>query len=422
MNLQKALVKEVLEQPEWNRALAEHAEALERDPKDFRAWEAIGDLYVEAGKEDQALMVYEELLSGLEEEGRHLEALVVAQKMWRAKAQKVGLLKRIGELYLRQGLQAGGVQYLWRYAQEKQKRRQLEPFLRTCDQIVQTAESEEIRKQVDSLKRTLEELKVSHGFGEARPLPAPAPETAVKIRELHTMGAEHFRKGFWDTARKTYGKILTLYPQDLEALKMRLEIGLRTKDDQEISTAALRFSDVLQSLGRGSDAEETLRKILDKYPRLKEVRRRLEGFQRVDPEEAFTGLSHGIAMLGHLVDALPCASGSGYLDLGVFYRQAGLGEAAREEFERALGDSQTTRRAREELSLLGITDQGETLREESAIPGPTGEVELTVKAPVEEQALPTSLPEEPEAVAPPPEEPPKPAKKPPAIDKRIGFV
>lgn len=49
MNPEKAFVKEVLEQPEWNVALAEHAETLERNPRDFRAWEAIGDLYTEAG-------------------------------------------------------------------------------------------------------------------------------------------------------------------------------------------------------------------------------------------------------------------------------------------------------------------------------------------------------------------------------------
>lgn len=198
MNPEKAFVKEVLEQPEWNVALAEHAETLERNPRDFRAWEAIGDLYAEAGKGDQALMVYEELLGGLEEEGRHLEALVVAQKMWRAKPQKVGLLKRIGELYLRQGLLVGGVHYLWRYALEKQRRRQLEPFLRTCDQIAQALASEEVRKQVESLKRTLEALRAtipSRSTGEPPSVKPPSPRRPGGSKSFMLWGRNTFARG-----------------------------------------------------------------------------------------------------------------------------------------------------------------------------------------------------------------------------------
>lgn len=419
MNPEKAFVKEVLEQPEWNVALAKHAEALEQNPKDFRAWEAIGDLYVEAGKGDQALMVYEELLEGLEEEGRHLEALVVAQKMWRAKPQKVGLLKRIGQLYLRQGLVVGGVQYLWRYAQEKQKRRQLEPFLRACEQIAQGSASEEVRKQVETFKQTLEGLKPSNsGQGMERPLPwkAPSPEVAEKLKELHALGAEHFHKGFWETARKTFGKILTLYPYDLEALRMRLEVGMKTQDYHEITTAALKLADVLQTSGQVSEGLDVLRRVTEKYPRLREVRRRQEDFQRPTPEAAFETLSQGIVLLGHLLEALPCESGMGYLDLGVLYRQAGLGEPAREEFERAMTDSRTSRRAREELSILGVSFEEGSIPE-AAAPQP------------ELQAVPQALPETepppaetvPEAV-PEPREPPTEPKKPAVIDKRIGFV
>lgn len=420
MNPEKAFVKEVLERPEWNVALAEHAETLERNPRDFRAWEAIGDLYTEAGKGDQALMVYEELLGGLEEEGRHLEALVVAQKMWRAKPQKVGLLKRIGELYLRQGLLVGGVHYLWRYALEKQKRRQLEPFLRTCDQIAQASASEEVRKQVESLKRTLEALRATippRGTGEPPSVKLPPPEATERIKELHALGAEHFRKGFWETARKTFGKILTLYPYDLEALKMRLEIGLKTRDEQEIGTAILRLAETLQAIGQGAEAEEALRKISDKYPRLKEVRRRLEGSQRPDVEAGFTALSQGIVLLGHLLDTLPFDGGASYLDLGVLYRQAGLLEPAKEEFQRAMSDPRASRRAREELSLLGVSVEGEPVPETTG-PEPQPEPEF--------QAPPASFEPSPEVPpqenAPEAEKAPPPPKRGPAIDKRIGFV
>lgn len=340
-----------------------------------------GESLLEIGNNEHAQMRFEEAVSHLERKERFFEAALICHKILRINPGKIGLLKKLGEIYLRNSMKEGAIRYFLKYAEEKRRKNQWEKFLEIYERVAEINPVEGtaalkfkvIKDMVGEIKgKKFQKIKKSKEFSK---------EEIETLNELHRKGDDYLKQGLVETAKKTYNKILALNPLDIQANEALLNLGLKNKDEKACVERVMALAYGLIEKKMDEDAETVIKRVLSEFPNNQELSDALSSLSRLDSNMPSQDLDSLIKEFKTLVLRTDERDLSSYYKLGLKYKEEGYVSPALEEFKTALHDPSFRKMAIEALSELGVKEeiisplrQLEAMKEKEEIKGEIKEI------------------------------------------------
>lgn len=194
-----------LSQGKINAAIKEYRQIVDHDGDDLTTLNMLGDLYVRAGKKDEAISCFDRIAEHYSTQEFTLKAIAMYKKIDRLKPRDPLIAARLAELYANQGLVVDArAQYLVvadAYTRNGDNRRALDVLHRIADL---ESNNTEIR------------LKLAEGYLKENMRREAASAFVQAANRLHQIGSE-------EKALDAYNKALQLAPEDMEVLRGLLE-------------------------------------------------------------------------------------------------------------------------------------------------------------------------------------------------------
>ena len=194
-----------LSQGKINAAIKEYRQIVDHDGDDLTTLNMLGDLYVRAGKKDEAISCFDRIAEHYSTQEFTLKAIAMYKKIERLKPRDPQVAHKLAELYATQGLVVDArAQYLVvadHYARTGDNRRALDILHRIADL---DPNNTEIR------------LKLAEGYlkeNMRREAASAFIQAADRLYQVHS----------YDKALEAYNKSLDLSPDDMDVLRGLLE-------------------------------------------------------------------------------------------------------------------------------------------------------------------------------------------------------
>src|SRR5690242_17908209 len=117
-------------------AIEEYQKIIKKDPKDLMTLNAIGDLYMRIGKNDDALSTFYTLAEKSVESGMVPRAIAVYKRITKLDPESLVALEKLGELYSMQGLMRDSRTHYLQAVEIHQKRRDPEKARSVFERIL----------------------------------------------------------------------------------------------------------------------------------------------------------------------------------------------------------------------------------------------------------------------------------------------
>jgi tetratricopeptide (TPR) repeat protein len=204
-----------LSQGKINAAIKEYRQIVDNDAGDLTTLNMLGDLYVRAGKKEEAVSCFERIAQHYSTQEFTLKAIAMYKKIERLRPRDPLIAQKLADLYASQGLvHDARAQYLI-----------------VADAYTRTGDN---KKALDILHRIADldpnntdiRLKLAEGYLKER-MPREAAGAFVQsANRLHQIGAQ-------ERALEAYSRALELVPDDLDALRGMLDthIARATADE-----------------------------------------------------------------------------------------------------------------------------------------------------------------------------------------------
>ena len=194
-----------LSQGKINPAIKEYRQIVDNDPDDLTTLNMLGDLYVRAGKKEDAVHCFERIAEHYGAQEFHLKAIAMYKKIERLRPRDPHVAYKLAELYATQGLvHDARAQYLVvadAYTRSGDNKRTLDVLHKIADL---DPNNTEIR------------LKLADGYVKENMRREAAEAFVQAANRLHQTNA-------YDKALDAYSKALQLVRDDREALRGMLE-------------------------------------------------------------------------------------------------------------------------------------------------------------------------------------------------------
>ncbi len=249
-----------------DKAIAEYKRALEKDPKDATVRLRVGDLYVKIAKKDEAVKEYTEAAKIYSQKGFYLKAIAVYKQILKLDEKHMEISLKLADLYTKQGLRVDAIaalSTLLNFYEKKARIDETVDILKKMTSIdpqnigIRLKLAEYYQKkgfQNDALTEyeaafnglmkegKLEkaeklylglypynrgEIIVIEGLAEVCRLKGDNNQLVRYYKELASLYAE---KGEAEKMRDTYEKILSIAPDDRDALNV---LGRRSEGKEE---------------------------------------------------------------------------------------------------------------------------------------------------------------------------------------------
>jgi tetratricopeptide (TPR) repeat protein len=204
-----------LSQGKINAAIKEYRQIVDNDASDLTTLNMLGDLYVRAGKKEEAVSCFERIAQHYSTQEFTLKAIAMYKKIERLRPRDPLIAQKLADLYASQGLvHDARAQYLI-----------------VADAYTRTGDN---KKALDVLHRIADldpnntdiRLKLAEGYLKER-MPREAAGAFVQsANRLYQIGAQ-------ERALEAYSRALELVPDDLDALRGMLDthIARATADE-----------------------------------------------------------------------------------------------------------------------------------------------------------------------------------------------
>lgn len=194
-----------LSQGKINPAIKEYRQIVDNDPDDLTTLNMLGDLYVRAGKKEEAVTCFDRIAEHYAAQEFHLKAIAMYKKIERLRPRDPGIAYKLAELYATQGLvHDARAQYLVvadAYTRSGDNKRTLDVLHKIADL---DPNNTEIR------------LKLADGYVKENMRREAAEAFVQAANRLHQTNS-------YDKALDAYSKALQLVRDDREALRGMLE-------------------------------------------------------------------------------------------------------------------------------------------------------------------------------------------------------
>jgi tetratricopeptide (TPR) repeat protein len=194
-----------LSQGKINSAIKEYRQIVDNDTDDLTTLNMLGDLYVRAGKKDEAVSCFERIAQHYGNQEFNLKAIAMYKKIERLRTRDPLVAMKLAELYAAEGLvHDARAQYLVvadAYTRSGDNKRTLEILHKIADL---DPNNTEVR------------LKLAEGYVKENMRREAAAAFIQAANRLHQIGSE-------DKALDAYNKALQLARDDREALRGMLE-------------------------------------------------------------------------------------------------------------------------------------------------------------------------------------------------------
>ncbi|HEY0727786.1 MAG TPA: tetratricopeptide repeat protein, partial [Pyrinomonadaceae bacterium] len=194
-----------LSQGKINSAIKEYRQIVDNDTDDLTTLNMLGDLYVRAGKKEEATQCFERIAEHYGAQEFHLKAIAMYKKIERLRPRDPHIAYKLAELYATQGLvHDARAQYLVvadAYTRSGDNKRTLDVLHKIADL---DPNNTEIR------------LKLADGYVKENMRREAADAYVQAANRLHQTNA-------FDKALDAYSKALQLVRDDREALRGMLE-------------------------------------------------------------------------------------------------------------------------------------------------------------------------------------------------------
>jgi tetratricopeptide (TPR) repeat protein len=208
-----------LAQGKINAAIKEYRQIVEHDDTDFTTLNMLGDLYVRAGKQEEAISCFERIAEHYSTQEFNLKAIAMYRKVERLKPRDRNIAGKLAELYASQGLVVDArAQYLIvadAYTRAGDNRKALDVLHRIADL---DPNNTDIR------------LKLAEGYLKEEMRREAASAYAQAADHLHQT-ASH------EKALDAYNRALELVPDDIDILRGFLETHIARGTADEAAEA-----------------------------------------------------------------------------------------------------------------------------------------------------------------------------------------
>ncbi len=222
-----------LSQGKINPAIKEYRQIVDNDPDDLTTLNMLGDLYVRAGKKEEAVSCFERIAEHYGTQEFHLKAIAMYKKIERLRPRDPGIAYKLAELYATQGLvHDARAQYLVvadAYSRSGDNKRTLDVLHKIADL---DPNNTEIR------------LKLADGYVKENMRREAAEAFVQAANRLHQTNA-------YDKALDAYSKALKLVRDDRDALRGMLETHIARGTADEAA-------EVLERVVEGKEDDQEL--------------------------------------------------------------------------------------------------------------------------------------------------------------------
>jgi tetratricopeptide (TPR) repeat protein len=201
-----------VQQGKLNNAITEYEKIADKDPKDLTVLNTIGDLYARLGKNEKAGEFFKRVGDTYAADGFTVKAIAMYKKLTKVNPGAISVIQRLAELYTQQGLYNDARQQYLVLADNYVKSNDVHGAARIFQKML------EIDPDNASLQSKLADLHVKVG-------------KKAEAREIFLRAATSlYERGSVQQATEALERMLSLDPQDLEALFMRGKIALEAND------------------------------------------------------------------------------------------------------------------------------------------------------------------------------------------------
>ncbi len=239
-------------------AIAEYKKLLAGESPDLSINNIIGDLYVQLGKNDQAVKAFQAAAGHYETKGFYSQALALYKKITKIDPENVVIIVRMGELFISQGFVAEAKREFLRAEQKFRREKRTKELMFLYDKLVK------LEKDNVSFKLTLADLYRQEGFiedavilfNEAAELHLSRNEPAEAekiIQQAHLLKADEERtvSNLIEVLRKTNRRkyalelVTDILRRDKSNTRFQILLGTLYLDDRELERAEEIFSRII---------------------------------------------------------------------------------------------------------------------------------------------------------------------------------
>ncbi len=238
-------------------AIAEYKKLLIGESPDLSINNIIGDLYIQLGRNEEAIKAFQAVASHYEGKGFHSQALAIYKKITKIDPENVIIIVRMGDLFNSQGFTAEAKREYLRAEQKLRREKRIKELMFLYDKLVK------LDKANVSFKLTLADLLRQEGFVEEavalynetaelhliRNEPAEA-EKIIQQAQLLKADDERMLSNLIEVLRKTNRRkyavelVNDLLKKNKENVRFQILLGTLYLDDRELDKAEDIFTRV----------------------------------------------------------------------------------------------------------------------------------------------------------------------------------
>ncbi len=246
------------------KAIEEYRGAVATDPHDVTLRLRLGDLYVKAGKKEDAIEEYNEAARINNRKGFYLKAIAVYKQILKLDETNLDVHYRLAELYTKQRLLADAISeysYILNIFERKG---------RTQDAFELLKKMVEVDPNNTGVRLRLAKKELELGY----------EDDAVK--EYCTIFDKLLGQGRTERAEKVIGEIYEEYPENVAILEKLLELCEKKEDSEGYKEHALELVRLYKEKGLRDRLIARCKDIVERFPDNQEARGMLE---KLCPEE-----------------------------------------------------------------------------------------------------------------------------------------
>ncbi len=281
----EALAEKFIKKEKYKEAIIEYQKLLSGDEQDVQVWNIIGDLFIKANQKDEAVGEFKKIAIHFEKRGIFTKSIAIYKRISRLAPDDVEALKKLADLYCERGFITEAKAEYSSLAEKLKKRNKQEQAIETYKKLLKL-DSDDVKSRLnladlliekEQFKQAVEELNEAAEHKMRKDALKEAGEILKKARALIK---DHPR---------TLENMIDLFKQEKkkkEALKLVNEI---LRKDKENLKALYLLGNLCFENNELKKAEEIFKKILSIQPKEVEARVRLGRIhiQNKQHDEAF---------------------------------------------------------------------------------------------------------------------------------------
>ena len=99
----ETLAEKYIKKEKYEEAIIEYQKLLSGDEQDVQVWNIIGDLFIKANKKDKAVGEFKKIAAHFEERGIFTKSIAIYKRISRLAPDDVQTLKKLADLYCERG-------------------------------------------------------------------------------------------------------------------------------------------------------------------------------------------------------------------------------------------------------------------------------------------------------------------------------